>query len=176
MIFGNENAKIEMSEVCNVMESGIGDIGIVFQILSGLYNDPQRIIVQEYIANARDAQREVGNGDVAIEVTLPTPLNSELKIRDFGPGISPDRMENIFINYGASTKRGDNIQTGAFGIGAKSVFCYTDTCTIETWVDGIYYNYCYMVGDDKKPKCVLMSSQESNEPNGTRISNDCLCV
>lgn len=170
MKFGSESATLELSEGFEVKESGIGDMGIIFQILSGLYNDPQRIIVQEYVANARDAHREVGKSEVPIEITLPTNLQSELSIRDFGPGISPDRMNNVFINYGASTKRGDNLQTGGFGIGAKSVFCYTDCCTIETWVDGFYYNYSYMVGEDKKPKCIPMDKQESNEPNGTKIS------
>lgn len=170
MIFGSNNAQIEVGGDIKTIESEVGDIGVIFQILSGLYNDPQRIIVQEYVANARDAHREINKHEVPIEITLPTPLQSELKIRDFGPGISPDRMENVFVKYGASTKRGDNLQTGGFGIGAKSVFCYTDTCTIETWVNGTYYNYCYMVGDDKKPKCMLMDSSPSDEPNGTRIS------
>ena len=170
MEFGTKTSSLEMSEGFTVKESGIGDMGIIFQILSGLYNDPQRIIVQEYIANARDAHREINKGDVAVDVTLPTYLESELKIRDYGPGISPDRMSNVFINYGASTKRGDNLQTGGFGIGAKSVFCYTDSCTVETWADGIYYNYSYMVDDDKKPKCILIDSFESSEPTGTRIS------
>lgn len=170
MEFGTKTSTLEMSDSFAVKEAGIGDMGIIFQILSGLYNDPQRIIVQEYIANARDAHREVGKDDVPVDVTLPNFFEQELKIRDYGPGISPDRMNNVFINYGSSTKRGDNLQTGGFGIGAKSVFCYTDTCTIETWVDGIYYNYSYMVDEDKKPKCILIDSFPSTEPTGTKIS------
>lgn len=170
MIFGQSDVKIEASEDITTIHSGVGDIGVIFQILSGLYNDPQRIIVQEYVANARDAHREMGKQDVPIQITLPTYIQSELKIRDFGPGISPDRMKNVFVLYGASTKRSDNFQTGGFGIGAKSVFCYTDSCTIETWVDGMYYCYCYMVGENKKPDCLLMDSHASDEPTGTMIS------
>jgi hypothetical protein len=41
-------------------------------------------------------------------------------------------MNNIFINFGSSTKRNDNLQTGGFGIGAKTPWCYTDAFTITT--------------------------------------------
>ena len=148
---------------------GIGDASVVIEILRNrLYEHKIRTLCQEYICNARDAMREVGKGN-SFEVTVPTSLNPVFKVRDFGPGITEDRMQNIFILYGSSTKRGDNKQTGGFGIGAKSAWAYTDSFTIVTVVDGIKRTYVAHTGVNNNGRLDLISSEETNEPNGTEI-------
>lgn len=148
----------------------IGDTGMIFDILRNkMYSNPILAICREYSCNARDAHREVGKTDVPIHIHLPNSLEPFYKIKDFGPGISPDRMENIFIKYTASTKREDNIQTGGFGLGCKSAFSYSDTFSVITNFNGIQYNYSCFIDETKIGKLALFSESPTKEINGTEI-------
>ena len=139
---------------------------LVMDILSKLYAYPIRTLVQEYICNGRDAMREAGTwGKRPIEVSVPNRLEPTFKVRDYGVGISPDRMSKVFVKYGSSTKRDSNLQTGGFGIGSKSFRCYTDSMSVTSFIDGIKYTYLI------NPKGVLPLAQEkTNEANGVEIS------
>jgi len=149
----------------------IQDKGMLFEILrSKMYSNPILAICREITSNARDAHREVGIADRPIEIRLPVGLEPHFKIKDFGPGISPDRMVNIFISYTASTKREDNIQTGGFGLGAKTPFSYSDTFQVTTVHDGTKYSYTCLIDDTKVGKLVLLDKRPSTEPNSTEIS------
>lgn len=148
----------------------IEDQGMIFDILRNkMYSNSILAICREISCNARDAHREVGKNDVPIEITLPNHLEPVYKIKDFGPGISPDRMVNVFIKYTASTKRSDNLQTGGFGLGAKTPFSYSDSFNIVTCVDGTQYNYACFIDESKVGKLALLSEAPTQEPNGTTI-------
>ena len=80
------------------------DQGLIFDMLrKKIYEDPIGTIIREISSNARDANRENNKEDVPIEFVIESPNslnnNSEYKIhiKDSGIGISPDRMENIFV-------------------------------------------------------------------------------
>lgn len=148
----------------------IQDTGMIFDILRGkMYSNPILAICREISCNARDAHREIGKRNIPIQISLPNNLSPYFKIKDFGPGISPDRMTNIFIKYTASTKRNDNNQTGGFGLGAKTPFSYSDTFSIETNVDGVAYVYSCGIDETRVGKLMLMSEKKTSEPNGTEI-------
>jgi hypothetical protein len=148
---------------------GISDVRLVVDILSKLYAYPIRTLVQEYICNGRDAMREAGTwGKMPMVISVPNKFEPTFKVRDYGVGITPDRMENIFVNYGSSTKRNTNTQTGGFGIGAKSAFSYTDSFTITSFVDGIKYLYVAHLGDQGGVN--LIQQSKTNEANGVEIS------
>ena len=105
----------------------IGDSSIIIDIIrKKIYNHPIRTMVQEYLSNAKDACIEVGKDSDAIEVTLPTSLNPQFCVRDYGVGMSDERVKDVFVRYGISTKRETNKQLGCFGIGAKSGWAYTE--------------------------------------------------
>ena len=125
--------------------------------------------MQEYNSNARDAHREIGQTR-PIEITFPSRANPVYKVRDYGPGITPERMSNVFVLYGASTKRSTNNQTGGFGIGAKSAWSYTDSFEITTYVDGIQRLYVAEIGTNKNGALNKILETETTEPNGTEIS------
>lgn len=160
-------------EVLGEMEEkmfSIDDLGMIFDILRNkMYSNPIAAICREYSCNARDAHREVGTPDLPVHIYLPNTLEKYYKIQDFGPGISPDRMENIFIKYAASTKRKDNLQTGGFGLGSKTGFSYSDSFSIVTNYNGIQYNYNAFIDPTKVGKLGLGSQSPTNEPNGTTI-------
>ena len=148
----------------------IQDQGMIFDILrSKMYSNPILAICREITSNARDAHREVGKPELPIQIHLPVGLEPEYRVKDFGPGISPDRMLNIFIKYTASTKRGDNTQTGGFGLGAKTPFAYSDTFLVTTVVDGIKYQYACSIDETKVGKLILHGQAPTKEPNSTEI-------
>lgn len=153
---------------------------IIFKILrSYIYTNPIAAICREILTNARDANIEAGHKDKPIEIELRrgdpnlTPDGTTLHIRDYGLGISPDRMYNIFIEYGASSKRDTNEQAGAFGLGAKTPFAYTDLFTIITVCDvsekRYRFTYSALIDSTKKGQITLLSKQTTTQPTGTTI-------
>jgi Histidine kinase-, DNA gyrase B-, and HSP90-like ATPase len=149
----------------------IKDQGMIFNILrSKMYSNPILAICREITSNARDAHREVGKPDEPIHIHLPVSLEPEYRVKDFGPGISPDRMVNIFIAYTASTKRDDNTQTGGFGLGAKTPFSYSDTFLVTTVHEGTKYSYACVIDDTQVGKLLLLNKAVSKEPNSTEVA------
>lgn len=149
---------------------GIGDASVVIEILRNrLYKNKIQTLVQEYICNGRDAMREIDSKE-SIKITCPTRFDYTFKVRDYGPGITPDRMSTVFVNYGSSTKRSNNKQTGGFGIGAKSAWSYTDSFTIITYVNGIKRTYVAHTGVNNNGQLDLISTKDTSEKNGTEIN------
>jgi hypothetical protein len=172
MLLPGSNIKTDTVGITNSSAFKVGDAGVILDILrTKIYKDPIMAICREITCNARDAHREVGTPERPIEIEFPTLWNSgQLRIRDFGPGISPDRMTEIFIAFGRSTKRSDNVQTGGFGLGAKTPFAYTDSFTIVTVVDGLKYTYAAYIDETKVGKMDLMGKPvPTDEENGTTI-------
>jgi len=128
-----------------------------------------RVIAQEYMANARDAHRAAGKSDTPIEVTLPTKLAPEFVVRDFGNGITPKVVQDIFVVYGASTKKGNNEQNGGYGIGAKCAFSYANAFSVTTIVDGLRYIYAASIDSNNMNQFTLMDTSPSTEQSGTEI-------
>lgn len=148
----------------------IGNLAVVMTILrSKLYSNPIKTVVQEILSNARDAHREVDKADIPVEVALPNEINPNFEVKDFGPGISPERMSDVFLRYGESTKRSDNLQTGGFGLGAKSPFSYTDSFVIESITENKKRVYVAYIDESSIGKMSLISVEDTEEVNGTTI-------
>lgn len=151
------------------------DVGVIIEILRDkLYSNKRKIVVQEYMCNARDAHREIGNGKTPITVKLPNKGSPTFEVRDYGPGITPERMATVFVRYGASTKRDNDDETGGYGIGAKSAWSYCDQFGIITYVDGVKRHYSAFLDDGKSErgrvgKIALLHEEETEELNGTKI-------
>jgi len=150
-------------------EFSIGDTSKIIEILRNkMYKFKVRTPSQEYICNARDAMRELGSSD-RIEITVPTIFTPTFKVRDFGPGITPDRMLNVFIKYDASTKDKSNKETGGFGIGAKSAWSYTESFTVVTYIDGVQRTYIAHIGANNNGRLDYLGEANTDQPNGTEI-------
>ena len=164
-----KTAGVESQGVKQVIEFGIGDVAVVIDILRNrLYSKPIQTLVQEYICNARDAMRESGSSQL-IAITVPTSLSPVFKVRDFGNSISPQNYADVFVNYGASTKRVSDLQIGGFGIGAKSAWSYTDSFNVTTFIDGVRRDYVNHVGSCSQGEANLVNESETDELNGTEI-------
>lgn len=170
MILPAHKNSLETNSQSETHSFTVGDGSMIFDILRNhLYEFKARTLTQEYISNAKDANTEVGNEYNKIEITIPTLLSPVLKIRDFGPGVTPERMLNVFIRYGASTKRDGNDQIGGFGLGCKSAWAYTDSFTVTTWVDSTKRCYVAHTGLSNQGQLDLVSCEPTTEPNGTEI-------
>lgn len=170
-----ENVEICRSSTMQEQSFGVGNLAVILSILrSKLYSNPVKAMIQEILSNARDAHREAGTPDKAIEIKFPCDLDPYFYIKDFGLGITPDRISKVFILYGESTKRGDNKQTGGFGIGAKSPFAYSDSFTIETITNELGYNmlrsYTAYIDESQIGKLAMMNEERTDEPTGTKIT------
>lgn len=135
-----------------------------------LYSDKVLAVLREYSANAWDANRVVGKGDVPIKVTLPTEMDPTLRIRDYGPGMSPDDVFQVYTQYGASTKRGDDISVGMLGIGSKSAFAYSDSFTVTSWNDGWKRMYVAVLDESNRGKMNMLHEEACDyEETGIEI-------
>lgn len=153
------------------------DQGFIFEMLrSKIYSDSIAAICREISSNSRDANREVMKGHVPVEIGFHEdhPLNGDSSLhvyfKDSGPGISPDRMANVFCKYAKSTKRDDDEQTGGFGLGAKTPFAYTDAFNIITTVDGIEYTYTAYIDESRRGKIAKLNEAATTDSNGTIIT------
>lgn len=157
------------SDESNSHEFSIGDVSTIIEILRNkLYSNPIRTLTQEYLSNARDSHREC-NQEKPITVTLPTKIESCLKIRDYGVGLSKERVKDVFVNYGISTKRSDNVQTGGFGLGAKSAWAYTDSFVVVSYYEGVCSTYIAHTGKNKNGTFELINEVPTTEENGVEI-------
>jgi hypothetical protein len=145
------------------------DMPHILSILTDLYEDRVMAIIREYSTNARDAHIDAGKADVPIEVTLPTPLNPFLSVKDFGLGLSADEVRTVYSKYGASTKRESNSVQGMLGLGCKSALTYSDQFTVSAVKDGVKVEISVSRDEDGGGHMELVDEFETDEPNGVEI-------
>ena len=144
-----------------------------FQMLSsGVYSDKISAVLREVGCNAADAHTAAGKRDMPFEVKLPTQLDSQFWIRDWGPGLDEDGVRGLYTTYFSSTKRDSNDFTGAFGLGSKSPFSYTDSFVITACQEGIQRTFVAHLDENGSPVITKTGESGASEdwPTGVRIS------
>ncbi len=141
---------------------------IIEALSKNIYRDPIGTIIREYSSNAWDANVEAGVNEPILVQLDSDPTGTFFSVTDYGVGLSPERVTNVFVKYGASTKGGDDQGIGGFGIGAKSAFAYTDTFFVNTVYDGYFYKYM-LTKTSEKPEMILVTKEETDLANGTEI-------
>lgn len=149
------------------------DAGSMSHILTilrqNIYSDPIKSLMREYTTNAIDEHQKLNKLDVPVILTLPNAFASEFRVRDFGIGLTAEQVFHFFGQYGASDKRDSNELIGAFGIGCKSAFAYTDSFSVISFKDGRKTTYNIFIGEDNIGTVAKMTEQDSDEPNGVEI-------
>lgn len=142
-------------------------------ILSRLYSDIEWAVVREYGANMQDGYVRLPAGvpRLAPIIHLPNRLEPWIEFRDFGVGMSVETVNNVFSVYFASTKRGDDLEIGGFGLGCKCAFAYkkADQWTVESRHGG--QKHIFNITKDKvgRPTVMHIMSVPSDEPTGVSI-------
>ena len=167
-----EKIEIQSGGIQNTVSFGIKQDGLshIFNVLRNqLYSDKIGAVIREYSANAVDANSEVGNNDLPIEVTIPTVIDPVFKVRDFGPALNDDEIRDVYANYGESTKRNSNKQIGMLGLGSKSAFAYGDSFVIISYIDGVKHTYTAFIDETKVGQISKIGEMETDEKNGVEI-------
>jgi hypothetical protein len=140
----------------------------IMEIMANVYSKPIDALIREYSNNALDSHIEAGQTR-PIEVTLPTPLKNELRIKDYGIGLNETDIENVYSLYGASTKRETNAQTGSLGIGAKAALCYSSKFMVIGIKDGIKTVVSVGREEDGTGVMTVVEELETDEESGVEI-------
>lgn len=145
-----------------------------FKILSsGLYSNKIAAVLREIGCNAVDAHVAIGAPTRPIKVKMPTALDPQFYIQDFGPGLPDDFIRRNYTTYFDSTKSGDNNQIGGFGLGSKSPFAYTDQFRVESSYDGVVTTYVAYIDPETGAPCISQMGQvpaPADWPHGVRVS------
>ena len=155
---------------------------MVFQLFTkNVYSNPIGTVVREITSNCFDSHVEAGvNAPVRIKKSFDGETNTHyISFIDYGVGMSPDRVENVYGVYFESTKRVDNTQIGGFGIGGKTPLAYKrstgqgegeydNSFYVITTFDKVKYYYCVYEGAES-PEWSLMHQENTKDGNGTEI-------
>jgi hypothetical protein len=155
---------------------------MVFQLFTkNVYSNPIGTVVREITSNCFDSHIEAKvDAPVVIRKTVDKETGAVyISFIDFGVGMSPSRIEDIYMVYFESTKRVDNTQIGGFGIGGKTPLAYKrstgqgemeydNSFNVITVFDNIKYYYLVFEGNDS-PEVTLLHSEVVDEHNGTEI-------
>lgn len=187
----NKDAEIIGNSSVNEFSIDPKEAARVMNYLIDLYMDPVGSVVREITSNCIDAHRERDlkiAGKVSLEkedvldnfetrntvLVRYTSQNSILGIgasisfKDWGVGLSEERVSNIYTKLGASTKRESNDEIGGFGIGCKSPFAYVTTFYITAIHNKV--KRCYMLSrNNESPSMDMVFSEECNEKNSTEV-------
>lgn len=135
------------------------------------YRDPHRSVLIELAQNAYDAQLRNGKQEIPIRIELPTIINPILTIEDCGVGMSREFMAGDYLSVFTSTKRNNNQESGAYGIGRLVALSFAGSYTIETKYNGRKNSYSVLFNEDGIPDIIpLQESEVDINDTGTKIS------
>ena len=140
----------------------MADSAAFFHILSAsLYSNPLLATVREIVCNADDAHRQAGVTE-PIQIFVGESEESQgemLIVRDFGHGIPDDKMDDIYLVFGESTKKDDSGATGGFGLGSKAPWAVVDQFFVTSNHNGTKTIYTLVKSDpdnDGRPSIQVM--------------------
>lgn len=171
MIITDRRSQSEINIEGETAQFRIASNAKAFRILiDGIYADKIGSIVRELLSNAWDAHVRSGNSEQQFEVRLPNPLNPTFSIRDFGCSMTHEFVMTSYSTLFESSKSESNTEVGAFGLGAKAFFAYTDACSLTCWLDGEQRVYAIRLGDDGVPEVRLVHCAASDIAQGVEVS------
>lgn len=141
----------------------------IMDILSDLYSNRPAAVIREYATNALDSHIISGQTK-PIEIQTPNRLNPNLVIRDYGDGMSKQVLIDTYSKYGASTKRGNNLEAGQLGLGSKSGFAYTDQFTVRSIHEGHCCEIIMSRNDRGAAEMTIAVDYETDDPSGVTIT------
>jgi len=140
------------------------DMKYISSLLRNNYSDPMLATMREIIANGIDASR-----GTKVDVQLPTKIEPNFIVRDYGEGLSEEDMLGLYSKFGKSTKRDTNKSIGGFGVGKFAPLAYTSSFIIVSYRDGVKDSYAMKVDDDEGTSIQKLFSENSGEANGIYI-------
>ena len=169
--------KIDVKNYVETTFSGGHSFGIeqspkIFKVLSkNIYKNAIMAFIRELTTNAADAHIDAGTQDTPIDIKLPNKLEPSFYVRDYGTGLSKEDLIKIYTTYFRSTKSGDNLTDGMYGLGSKSPFAYSSDFTVDSYFNGKHFSYLAMFDENDCPIFVpLIDGVDTTEKNGLKVS------
>lgn len=134
-----------------------------------LYSDKIAAVIREYSTNCLDAHIMVGKEKTPFYAHLPTLEEPYFSVRDYGPGLSPQEIKEIYVSYGKSTKRDTNNAVGQLGLGCKSGFAYTDSFMVTSYYGGRKRTWVCFKNEENKNTYTKIDDQPTEEPSGIEV-------
>lgn len=170
MQFAVAQSNVALSNVGQVSRASIINSRQMFRLMSDtLYQNKIGSLIREICCNAYDSHIAAGWPERQFAVHVPDEFEPFFSVRDFGVGLDDEGVRGVFVNYGDSTKALDPNQIGAFGLGSKTPYAYTDAFTIVAIKDGVKRQYTAFFDDQGFPSVALMSENPTDESNGVEI-------
>jgi len=134
-----------------------------------IYPDIIKAIVRELFTNAWDSQKIAGNLETPIDIHIPTPFEPYFAIRDYGVGMSPELIDEIYTNMFVSSKDQSNEEAGLFGLGSKTPLGLVDSFTLMSYIDGTFWYYEIYLNELGCPILSRKATGSTDEPNGVYV-------
>jgi len=141
----------------------------MMKMVTDMYEEPYAAVPREYISNAFDAHIKCGQTK-PVQVTLPSDLNPNFIVKDFGVGMSRQEMTEIYSKFGASTKNDNNDEIGGFGLGAKSALALVSQFTVISVQDGRKNTVIISKDNRGIGELNFLEETDTKEPNGVTIT------
>jgi hypothetical protein len=138
----NKNIKsqgIAKQESCSIDQE---DMRYIASLLRNNYSNPLLATIREIVANALDVTKKK-----KVSIQLPTKIEPNFIVRDYGCGLSEEDMLGLYTKYGKSTKRESNESIGGFGIGRFAPLSYTDSFIVRSVYRGHKHSYIIRVDE-----------------------------
>lgn len=168
-------------ESANSKTLGVSDemTGHITDLLATFYESGPYGCIREQVSNGVDAAHNKGVTP-QVDITLDGDLSDSLQviIKDNGIGMSPEVFTDRFAALGESTKRDtlpENertgpVETGMFGVGAKSWLAIGDTATALTIHEGVKTLGIFTKDDEDRVRFDAIPMGPTDEPSGTTIT------
>lgn len=154
----------------NTVKGSVEMSEMMFKILtSGIYKNKIRSLIRELSTNAIDSHVMNNNLETPVDVKIPTALDPQFVIRDYGTGLSNEMVGKCFGCFGYSTKRDSNEVNGQFGVGSKVPFAYTQSFVLTSFFNGMKTIFNLFLAEDGIPRITKIFEEVSDEPSGIEI-------
>jgi hypothetical protein len=166
MIIETKNKNIQSQGIAKQESCSIDqeDMRYIASLLRNNYSNPLLATIREIVANALDVTK---NKEVSIQ--LPTKIEPNFIVRDYGCGLSEEDMLGLYTKYGKSTKRDSNNAIGGFGIGRFAPLSYTDSFIVRSVHKGHKHSYIIRVDEQDDTIVSQIESTKTQEADGIYV-------
>lgn len=174
----NNELETEISGNVETIKGGMGgdSLSLLIDMVGNqMYSNPIGSIIREMTSNCFDAHIEWEKvKGTSIEDAVLVKYSEEegigfISFIDKGIGLSPQRVQDIYMKLLTSSKRTSDDFIGGFGLGSKSFLSYTDSINLITRHEGIEYYYIIGKNEDGGFDAHLLEEKSTEEHNGTEV-------
>ena len=138
-------------------------------ILKNLYQDPASAIIRELSTNAYEANIDSGT-DKKVLIQLPTLLNNDLIIKDFGNGLNYDEVMKYLNVLFSSSKSTERNSLGGFGLGSKSPLAVVDSFYLTSVKDGVEHSFIWIKEPGQVPTPIYNGATKTDKESGITVT------